>query len=124
MPEKLSPSSDASLAHVADYLAAKPYVSLLRIEGHSDDGAPAAASAALTERRAMSVAKWLVAHGVDCKRLVAVGFGSTKPVAPSDTPQNNARNSRVEFVNAALRGRPIGGMPVDGGGRVAGDACR
>jgi len=27
-------------------------------------------------------------------------------------------------VNAALRGKPIGGMPVDGGGKVAGDPCK
>ena len=61
--------------------------------------------------------------GVDCKRLVAVGFGNTKPVADNSTPDGKARNSRVSFFNAALRDRLIGGMPADGGGKVAGDAC-
>ncbi|MBP6608828.1 MAG: carboxypeptidase regulatory-like domain-containing protein, partial [Deltaproteobacteria bacterium] len=38
-------------------------------------------------------------------------------------PDGRAQNRRVAFVNAALRGRPIGGMPIDGGGKVAGDLC-
>jgi len=31
--------------------------------------------------------------------------------------------ARTLFVNAALRGKAIGGMPVDGNGQVAGDPC-
>lgn len=61
--------------------------------------------------------------GADCKRLIAVGFGSTKPVADNNTAEGKAANRRVSFINAALRSRPIGGMPVDGGGKVAGDIC-
>ena len=64
------------------------------------------------------------AKGIDCKRLIPVGFGETKPVAPNDTPDNKAQNRRTAFVNAALKGKPIGGMPVDGGGKVAGDPCK
>ena len=59
--------------------------------------------------------------GVDCKRLIAVGFGSAKPVADNSTPEGKAQNRRVSFFNAALRGRLIGGMPADGGGQIAGD---
>jgi OOP family OmpA-OmpF porin len=65
-----------------------------------------------------------VGHGVACSRLLPVGFGSNKPVAPNDTPDNKAKNRRISAVNAALKGRAIGGMPVDGGGHVAGDPCK
>jgi OOP family OmpA-OmpF porin len=65
-----------------------------------------------------------VAKGIKCTRLIAVGFGATKPVAANDTPENKAQNRRIAFVNAALKGRPIGGMSVDGGGKIAGDPCR
>lgn len=122
--DKLRPESDAVLAVVVDYLAAKSYISLLRIEGHTDSDGRPDANQALSERRAQAVARWLVSKGVDCKRLLPVGFGGSKPVAPSDTPQGKAQNRRVAFVNAALRGRPIGGLPVDGGGKVAGDPCK
>jgi OOP family OmpA-OmpF porin len=99
-------------------LAAKESVSLLRIEGHADDQA-------LSELRAVTVGRWLVAHGVDCKRLLAVGFGATKPFDDASTPEGKARNTRIELHNAALRGRPIGGASLEGGGQVASaDLCQ
>jgi OOP family OmpA-OmpF porin len=52
-----------------------------------------------------------------------VGFGHTRPIVPNDTTENRARNRRVAFVRAALNGRSIGGEPLDGGGKVAGDPC-
>lgn len=122
--DKLKAESDAAVQYVKDYLDAKSYISLLRVEVHTDSDGDADKNQALSERRAMAVARALVAKGVDCKRLIAVGFGATKPVAPNDSAENKAKNRRTVFVNAALRGRPIGGMPVDGGGRVAGNVCK
>lgn len=122
--DKILPESEKVLDHVRGYLAAKSYITLLRVEGHTESQGGAEHNQALSEKRAMAVARALVAKGVDCKRLLPVGFGETKPVAANTTAEGRAANRRVEFVNAALRGRPIGGMPVDGGGRVAGDACR
>ncbi|MFO0746843.1 MAG: OmpA family protein [Myxococcota bacterium] len=119
----LKPESDAVLAYVQGYLAAKDYITLMRIEGHSDSTGSEAMNQKLSERRALAVARWLVGHGVDCKRLIPVGFGSTKPVGDNATPDGRAQNRRMVFANAALRGRMIGGMPADGGGVVAGDPC-
>src|SRR6185437_13531317 len=122
--DKLSPVSDEVLQIVADYMDAKPDVTLLRIEGHTDTDGNPATNQTLSEKRAMAVARWLVGQGVKCDRLMPVGFGQTKPIVPNDTPDNKAMNRRVAFVNAALRGRPIGGIPVDGGGKPSGDPCR
>lgn len=121
---KLKPESDEVLAYVARYLEAKPDITLLRVEGHSDNEGPAGAAQKLTEARSLAVARWLVAKGIDCKRLVAVGFGPNKPVTDNSTPEGRAANRRVVFANAMLRGRAIGGMPTDGGGNPAGDACK
>jgi OmpA-OmpF porin, OOP family len=121
--DKLHAESDAAVDYVKRYLEAKSYISLLRIEVHSDSTGNEAMNQKLSEQRALAVGKALIGRGVDCKRLLPVGFGSTKPVAANDTPENKAKNRRVTFENAALRGRPIGGMPVDGGGKVAGDLC-
>lgn len=122
--DKLKPESDAAIDHVKSYLDAKSYISLLRVEVHTDSQGAADANQALSEKRALAVVRALIAKGVDCKRLIAVGFGASKPVESNATPEGRARNRRTSFINAALRGRPIGGMPVDGGGKVAGDACR
>ncbi|MBK8265003.1 MAG: OmpA family protein [Nannocystis sp.] len=113
----LSPAADPALYHLLDYLSAKESVSLVRIEGHAPEQA-------LSEARALTVARWLVAHGVACERLVPIGFGPTKPVADASTPEGRAANVRIDAINAALRGRLIGGMPADGGGQLAGDPCR
>lgn len=122
--EKLKPESEAALEHVKGYLTEKAYITRLRIEGHSDAQGDASKAQALTELRAVAVARALIAKGIDCKRLIAVGFGDSKPIADSRTPEGRAQNRRVAFVNAELRGRAIGGMPVDGGGKVAApDLC-
>jgi OOP family OmpA-OmpF porin len=122
--DKLKPESDAVLGHVQAYLIAKSYISLMRIEGHTDSDGNPQQNQTLSEKRALAVGRWLVGHGIDCKRLLAVGFGGNKPIANSSTPDGKAQNRRIVFSNAELRGRPIGGMPTDGGGRVAGDLCK
>ena len=120
---KLKPESTAALQIIKQYLDDKSYISMLRVEAHTDNSADPAASQALSEKRALAVCKKLIELGVDCKRLIAVGFGDTKPVADNSTPDGKAENSRVTFVNVSLRGHVIGGMPIDGGGRVAGEVC-
>lgn len=112
-------AGEAALEHIRGYLAAKSYVTLMRIEAH----ASGPDAQALSERRALAAARWLVRKGVDCRRLLPVGFGATKPIASEQTPEGRAQNTRVEAHNAALRERLIGGMPADGGGKVAGDPC-
>ncbi|MDP2305662.1 MAG: OmpA family protein [Pseudomonadota bacterium] len=119
----LTPESDVAVSAAAAWLQSKSSITTARVEGHSDSVGDASAAQSLTEARAMAVAKALVAKGVDCKRLVAVGFGGNKPVADNGTAEGKAQNRRVEIHNAAMRGIAIGGMPLDGGGQVAGDVC-
>lgn len=121
---KLKPESDAALGIIKKYLDDKSYISLLRVECHTDNSSDKEASQILSEKRALSVCAALVKMGVDCKRLIAVGFGSSKPVADNVTPEGKNANRRISFINAALRNRPIGGMPVDGGGKNAGEVCK
>jgi OOP family OmpA-OmpF porin len=121
--DKLKEESTAALTIIKQYLSDKSYISLLRVECHTDNGGNQVVSQTLSEKRAAAVCTALVKMGVDCKRLLAVGFGGTKPIAGNDTPEGKAANQRVCFINAALRGHAIGGMPLDGGGKVAGDTC-
>jgi OmpA-OmpF porin, OOP family len=112
----LAPGADPALQAILAWLNAKPEITLMRIEGHAEDQD-------LSGKRAMAVTTWLVAHGVACSRLIPVGFGAMKPVADSSTAEGKARNTRIEAIDAELNGRPIGGMPIDGGGLLAGDPC-
>lgn len=121
--DKLKPESSAALEIIRQYLTDRSYISQLRVECHTDNTGDAGISQTLTEKRALAVCKKLIEMGVDCKRLIAVGFGGTKPVADNSTAAGKAENRRVSFFNAALRGRAIGGMAVDGGGKIAGELC-
>ena len=120
---KLKDQSYDVIAYVQGYLEAKSYISLLRVEVHTDAQGADEANQKLSEARALAVVDALVKRGIACDRLLAVGFGETKPVAPNDSADGRAQNRRTVFANAALKGRPIGGMPVDGGGKVARDSC-
>lgn len=115
--DKLEAAGEAGLRLLAEYLKAKKVITLVRVEGHTAAGREGAQG--LSERRALAVARRLTELGVDCKRLVAVGFGDTKPLEAGGAEANE----RVAFFNAALGGRLVGGMPADGGGKAAGEVC-
>jgi len=119
---ELLPASDEALLIIKKYLDDKPYITLLRVESHVSESQGDAAQG-LTQQRSALICRRLVQLGVDCKRLIAVGFGGSKPVADNSTPAGKAMNSRINFINATLRDRPIGGLPTDGGGVVAGNPC-
>ena len=116
----LTSASKAAVAETAEFLRAKTFITRVRIEGHVAAAKQSPASAqTLSEARARAVCAALIAQGIDCARLLPVGFGANKPaVAPGD-----AANTRIEIKMAALRGKLIGGLPEDGGGQVAGNPC-
>jgi OOP family OmpA-OmpF porin len=120
----LRPESDEVLNVVHEFLQQSKDVTSLRIEGHTDSDGDDKANQALSEKRAMSVARWLTGKGDDCKRLVPVGFGETKPIAPNTTPDGKAQNRRTAFILAAKDGKAIDNLPLDGGGKSAGDPCK
>src|SRR5258706_9125794 len=74
---ELTDEGKDALKQVKDFLVAKDHVTLLRVEGHSDNNGNESDLQKLTEQRALSVCRWLVTNGIDCRRLIAVGFGST-----------------------------------------------
>ena len=55
--------------------------------------------------------------------VLGPAFGDLKPVADSSTADGRAKNRRIDVVNAALRGKAIGGMPVDGSAPAAAPVC-
>jgi len=122
--DKLRPEADEILGIVHNFLQSRKDVTLLRVEGHTDDVGDDKANQTLSEKRALAVGRWLVAKGNDCKRLIAVGFGETKPVADNKTEEGKAQNRRTDFFIAAVNGKAVDGQPVDNGGKVAGDLCK
>jgi len=72
--------------------------SKVRIEGHSDNLGKADINAALSQKRAEAVKNSLIAEGIDAKKLEAIGFGGTQPIADNKTRKGRSENRRVEFA--------------------------
>ncbi len=97
------PRSNAILMAVSDAIRASENIRRVSVEGHTDDAGNAARNLGLSERRAASVVRWLVDHGIHMSRLESHGFGSTRPLV---TPLRlrgralrdaRAQNRRVDF---------------------------
>lgn len=86
------------LDDVARTLNAYPQT-LVDVIGHADSTGAAAYNQALSERRAGSVANYLVSRGrVMPDRLFVAGRGINEPRATNATPEGRAQNRRVEII--------------------------
>ncbi len=119
----LLPESIDALMIIKNYLDDKTYITTLRIEANVALTGDDLKDEELSEERAKAVYQKLVALGVDCRKLIVTGFGHTKPVADNRTTEGKAANTNIKFVNAALRGNLLGGMPADGGGKLVAVDC-
>jgi outer membrane protein OmpA-like peptidoglycan-associated protein len=93
----LLPQSEELLNEVADALKEHPEIEEVRVEGHTDSQGGDRKNMKLSEARAKAVRDYLIGKGVDGGRLVAKGFGESKPVADNDTEEGRYKNRRVEF---------------------------
>jgi outer membrane protein OmpA-like peptidoglycan-associated protein len=87
------------IAKLAGILLIMPELNL-RVEGHTDSTGSADYNQGLSERRATTVRDFLAQQGIDGQRMVAVGYGLTRPVADNSTREGRAKNRRVEIVIA------------------------
>jgi outer membrane protein OmpA-like peptidoglycan-associated protein len=92
----LNQSFYATLGSVAKVLK-KYNQTLVDVAGHTDSDGADDYNLALSQRRANSVAAYLVSQGIVAGRLMVVGYGETRPVAPNTTAAGKAENRRVEI---------------------------
>lgn len=93
----IKPSSFGILDEVVSILRANPQVRLVRIEGHTDSIGSDAYNMRLSQRRANSVREYLVRRGIEPSRLVAEGYGESRPLTSNATAAGRAQNRRTEF---------------------------
>jgi len=94
---KILKSSNATLDKAVAVLNDFPELKL-RIEGHTDDVGDDASNMTLSQDRAASVRQYMIEKGIDSRRLVAQGYGETKPIADNKTSKGRAANRRIEFT--------------------------
>jgi outer membrane protein OmpA-like peptidoglycan-associated protein len=92
----LTPDSYSALDDLATQLNAAKQVEL-EVSGHTDSRGGKAANQSLSQARAQAVADYLIAKGVDSKRLTVKGYGPDRPIASNNTAAGRLQNRRVEF---------------------------
>ena len=97
------PSSQrAKIMDLAVWLQANPDVTV-EVRGHTDNGRSTAFRKELSEKRAQRVIDALVTAGVNRDQLIAIGKSDTEPAESNSTPEGQAANRRVTFVQRGER---------------------
>jgi len=93
----LNSSSQGNLSQAASVLSEYNKTAIIA-QGHTDASGSEEYNQDLSERRARSVANYLVAQGIDGTRISALGYGEQHPVASNDSPSGRELNRRVDLL--------------------------
>ena len=92
----LTPAARSELDSLMSKLQNADVVSI-KVIGHTDSVGSDAYNQGLSERRASSVADYLLSQGLAPNKLTSEGRGEREPVADNDTDEGRAKNRRVEL---------------------------
>ena len=95
----LKPGSEKVLDQVIKTLKEHNFGCVIR--GHTDDREQTSSlypsGWELSAARAAAALRYIVSQGISPLHLKAVGYADTRPLVPNDTPEDRAKNRRVEF---------------------------
>ena len=94
---EIPPGSTAVLDEVLRVMNENPNLRL-EVQGHTDNVGEDVLNMRISLERAESVRRYLVEHGVAADRLVARGYGESRPTAGNGTAGGRSANRRIEFV--------------------------
>ena len=93
---QLDPKSQAELDKIIQLLNDNPTLKI-EISGYTDNVGKPPDNLSLSNNRAKSVVTYLIGKNIASQRLVAKGYGETKPVADNTTEEGRAKNRRTEL---------------------------
>lgn len=95
--ERLTSNALIMLDQIVKYMNKYPVVRL-EIAVHSDNTGSADANTALSQKRSQLLVDYIVNRGVNSRRLVAKGYGATKPIASNILEKDRKLNRRIDFT--------------------------
>lgn len=93
---ELTPAAQQQLRTLTGKLN-DPSVASIKVIGHTDSRGSDAYNQALSERRASSVAEYLISQGLTPQKITSQGRGEREPIADNETDAGRAQNRRVEL---------------------------
>ena len=92
----LTAKSIQALKGVSELMQRNPKITL-SLEGHADERGTREYNLALGQRRAESVANYLIANSISRNRLTAKSYGEERPLALGSNDSAWSKNRRVEI---------------------------
>jgi outer membrane protein OmpA-like peptidoglycan-associated protein/tetratricopeptide (TPR) repeat protein len=92
----LRPESTNELERLIKLLNDLPTLKI-EISSHTDSKGSDSYNMTLSQARSESVVNYLISHGIAKDRLIAKGYGETKPMDTNDTDEGRQNNRRSEF---------------------------
>lgn len=71
---------------------------IVQVAGHTDSTGSDSYNMQLSQRRADTVARYLIGQGIQSMRVISRGYGESQPIASNDTPAGRQQNRRVELT--------------------------
>ncbi len=71
-------------------------IARFEIEGHTDSQGRERVNRRISEKRAEAVRRALIFRGISEDRVLAIGYGPSRPIASNADPDGRARNRRIE----------------------------
>jgi outer membrane protein OmpA-like peptidoglycan-associated protein/osmotically-inducible protein OsmY len=90
-------ASTATLDKLSSIARSCPQV-VIEVEGHTDAEGTPERKQRLSDRRAQAVLDYMARAGVDGRKLAAVGYADSRPIANNGTAEGRAKNRRIEFT--------------------------
>lgn len=88
--------SQQELQLVAEWMATVEDEVIFELQGHTDNRGSEDWNLTLSQQRADAVRNYLVSIGIPADRLIARGFGMTRPIDTNETEEGRANNRRTE----------------------------
>jgi outer membrane protein OmpA-like peptidoglycan-associated protein len=93
---EIKPESKSELDKLVTFMQENPGAEI-EISGHTSAEGERNLNISLSYKRVKACKDYIVSKSIPEDRIIAVGFGPDRPVAPNDSEVNRAKNRRVEM---------------------------
>lgn len=92
----IKPEAVPSIDELYEFLYDNPTI-IIEVSGHTNSLPADDYCDRISTARAKSVADYLISKGIESRRVISIGHGKRKPIAPNQTPEGRKKNQRVEI---------------------------